>query len=152
MIGYTSYRRQSLSLDRKLNQAWSERLDDLDRLRVQNSVRTAGFSPVFDRSARQLGCCGYYNSLRASSSPALLTTVLIYAQTMRPTRSAATREPCYPAAKASSSVSKMIFSIDALLPPSPSYLFTSSTSSPLSSAPTMSTGALPLTHEMKHKV
>ncbi|WWD17728.1 hypothetical protein CI109_102169 [Kwoniella shandongensis] len=45
LVGYTSYKRGSLQLDRKLNQAWSQFLDDGERLRVQNSLR----------------CCGYFN-------------------------------------------------------------------------------------------
>jgi hypothetical protein len=48
LVGYTSYKRGALQLDRKLNQAWSQFVDDQDRLRIQNS----------------LGCCGYYNPLR----------------------------------------------------------------------------------------
>ncbi|KAK8866070.1 hypothetical protein IAR55_001221 [Kwoniella newhampshirensis] len=45
LVGYTSYKRGALQLDRKLNQAWSQFLDDGERLRVQNSLR----------------CCGYFN-------------------------------------------------------------------------------------------
>ena len=50
LVGYTSYKRGALSLDRKLNQAWSQFLDDEERLPIQNSLR----------------CCGYYNPLRTS--------------------------------------------------------------------------------------
>lgn len=38
VVGYTSYRKQALNLDRKLNQAWSQFFDDAARLRLQNSV------------------------------------------------------------------------------------------------------------------
>lgn len=38
VIGYTTYRKQALNLDRKLNQAWSQFYDDAARLRLQNSV------------------------------------------------------------------------------------------------------------------
>lgn len=38
VIGYTTYRKQALNLDRKLNQAWSQFFDDAARLRLQNSV------------------------------------------------------------------------------------------------------------------
>nr|XP_018267188.1 uncharacterized protein I303_01173 [Kwoniella dejecticola CBS 10117]OBR89346.1 hypothetical protein I303_01173 [Kwoniella dejecticola CBS 10117] len=47
LVGYTSYKRGSLQLERKLNQAWSQFLDDQERLTIQNSLR----------------CCGYYNPL-----------------------------------------------------------------------------------------
>ncbi|OCF33904.1 hypothetical protein I316_04246 [Kwoniella heveanensis BCC8398] len=45
LIGYTSYKRGTLQLERKLNQTWSQFLNDEERLRIQNSLR----------------CCGYYN-------------------------------------------------------------------------------------------
>lgn len=47
VIGYTSYRKQALNLDRKLNQAWSQSFDDAARLRLQNSVsrRTCHLRP-----------------------------------------------------------------------------------------------------------
>ena len=48
LVGYTSYKRGALQLDRKLNQAWSQFLDDEERLRIQNSLK----------------CCGFYNPLR----------------------------------------------------------------------------------------
>ena len=38
VVGYISYKKQALNLDRKLNQAWSQFLDDAGRLRVQNNV------------------------------------------------------------------------------------------------------------------
>lgn len=41
IVGYTSYKKQALNLDRKLNQAWSQFLDDAGRLRVQNSVSSS---------------------------------------------------------------------------------------------------------------
>jgi hypothetical protein len=41
VVGYHSYRKQALNLDRKLNQAWSQFLDDAGRLRVQNNVSHA---------------------------------------------------------------------------------------------------------------
>lgn len=37
-VGYTSYKRNNLRLDLKLNQTWSRYMDDLARLRVQNIV------------------------------------------------------------------------------------------------------------------
>ncbi|TFK48778.1 hypothetical protein OE88DRAFT_1713886 [Heliocybe sulcata] len=46
-IGYTSYRRSALSLDRKLNLAWSQWYTPLGRLIIQDSLQ----------------CCGYYNAL-----------------------------------------------------------------------------------------
>lgn len=48
LVGYTSFKRSNLQLDRKLNQVWSQFLNDQDRLRIQN----------------ELGCCGYYNPYR----------------------------------------------------------------------------------------
>ncbi|WWC66395.1 uncharacterized protein I206_100297 [Kwoniella pini CBS 10737] len=47
LVGYTSYKRGALQLERKLNQSWSQFLDDQERLTIQNSLR----------------CCGYYNPL-----------------------------------------------------------------------------------------
>lgn len=38
VVGYTSYKRANLRLDRKLNMAWSRYFDDLARLRLQNNV------------------------------------------------------------------------------------------------------------------
>ena len=49
-IGYASYKKEALSLDLKLNQAWSQFYDDEGRLRLQDSLR----------------CCGYYSPFRAS--------------------------------------------------------------------------------------
>lgn len=40
VVGYLSYKRSSLSLDLKLNEAWSQVYDDLGRMRIQDSVRT----------------------------------------------------------------------------------------------------------------
>lgn len=48
LVGYTSYKRGHLQLDKKLNQTWSQYLNDGERLRVQNS----------------LNCCGYFNPFR----------------------------------------------------------------------------------------
>ena len=39
VVGYSSYKKQALNLDRKLNQAWSQFFDDVARLRIQNTVR-----------------------------------------------------------------------------------------------------------------
>lgn len=39
IVGYSSYKKQALSLDRKLNQAWSQFFNDAARLRIQNNVR-----------------------------------------------------------------------------------------------------------------
>lgn len=38
LVGYTAYRKQALTLDRKLNQAWSQMYNDAARLRIQNNV------------------------------------------------------------------------------------------------------------------
>ncbi|EGG12549.1 tetraspanin Tsp2 [Melampsora larici-populina 98AG31] len=51
VIGYLAYKRVSLNLDLKLNQAWSEIYDPLDRLRIQNALK----------------CCGYYNPLHEAT-------------------------------------------------------------------------------------
>ncbi|KAH9811870.1 tetraspanin Tsp2 [Melampsora americana] len=51
VIGYMAYKRVSLNLDLKLNQAWSEVYDSLDRLRIQNALK----------------CCGYYNPLHEAT-------------------------------------------------------------------------------------
>lgn len=48
LVGYTSYKRGAFQLDRKLNQAWSQFLDDAERLRVQEALM----------------CCGYFNPFR----------------------------------------------------------------------------------------
>jgi hypothetical protein len=47
-VGYASYKRGDRQLDRKLNQTWSQFLDDEQRLCIQNSLR----------------CCGYFNPMR----------------------------------------------------------------------------------------
>lgn len=56
-VAYTSFKKQDLSLDLKLNEAWSRAWDQADRLVLQDS----------------LGCYGYYSPLRqrhlASSFP-----------------------------------------------------------------------------------
>lgn len=52
LVGYTSYKRGNMQLDRKLNQSWSQFLDDEQRLRIQNTLK----------------CCGYYNPLRKFTS------------------------------------------------------------------------------------
>jgi len=44
VVGYTSYKREAFSLDRKLNMAWSQWYDDLGRLLIQESVRNILFS------------------------------------------------------------------------------------------------------------
>ncbi|THH20575.1 hypothetical protein EUX98_g8553 [Antrodiella citrinella] len=46
-IGYTSYKRSTFALDRKLNFAWSQWYTSLDRLIIQNALH----------------CCGFYNSM-----------------------------------------------------------------------------------------
>ncbi|PWN54302.1 hypothetical protein IE53DRAFT_308644, partial [Violaceomyces palustris] len=51
VVGYTSYKRENLRLDRKLNMAWSRYYDDLDRLRLQNNLH----------------CCGYYSPLHEAT-------------------------------------------------------------------------------------
>ena len=54
-IGYSSYKKEALSLDLKLNQAWSQFYDDEARLRLQDSLR----------------CCGYYSPFREPTPPAV---------------------------------------------------------------------------------
>ncbi|KDQ62102.1 hypothetical protein JAAARDRAFT_121690 [Jaapia argillacea MUCL 33604] len=51
-IGYTSYKRSTFSLDRKLNLAWSQWYTPLGRLLIQDSLR----------------CCGYYNPIHEATS------------------------------------------------------------------------------------
>ncbi|PWN44472.1 hypothetical protein IE81DRAFT_282126, partial [Ceraceosorus guamensis] len=51
VVGYASYKRENLRLDRKLNMAWSRYFDDLDRLRLQNNLH----------------CCGYYTPLHQAT-------------------------------------------------------------------------------------
>ncbi|KAK0545016.1 hypothetical protein OC846_004487 [Tilletia horrida] len=49
VVGYTSYKRANLRLDRKLNMAWSRYYTDLDRLRLQNNLHCCGFySPLHE--------------------------------------------------------------------------------------------------------
>lgn len=55
LVGYSSYKRANVQLDRKLNQVWSQFLSEEERLRIQNG----------------LGCCGYYNPFRQSLSSVL---------------------------------------------------------------------------------
>lgn len=38
VVGYSSYKTEHHALDRKMNQLWSQAFDDLDRLRIQNTV------------------------------------------------------------------------------------------------------------------
>lgn len=38
IVGYTSFKRQTLSLDKKLDGAWSQDYNDLGRLKIQNAV------------------------------------------------------------------------------------------------------------------
>lgn len=65
VIGYVAYKRLSLNLDLKLNQAWSQAYDARDRLRIQNALK----------------CCGYYNPLR---SCCMLSTSSSRDQTQNP--------------------------------------------------------------------
>ncbi|KAG0150941.1 hypothetical protein CROQUDRAFT_130378 [Cronartium quercuum f. sp. fusiforme G11] len=51
VIGYVAYKRLSLNLDLKLNQAWSQVYDPTARLRLQEALR----------------CCGYYNPLHEAT-------------------------------------------------------------------------------------
>jgi hypothetical protein len=48
-VGYVAYKRDTFSLDHKLNLSWSRRYNALDRLRVQDSLQ----------------CCGFYSTLHA---------------------------------------------------------------------------------------
>lgn len=48
LVGYPAYKRGHMQLDRKLNQTWSQFLDDEQRLRIQNSLK----------------CCGYFTPTR----------------------------------------------------------------------------------------
>ncbi|PBK95714.1 hypothetical protein ARMGADRAFT_925326 [Armillaria gallica] len=48
-VGYTGYKRSTLSLDRKLNFFWSQYYTPLGRLLIQNSLRCCGFySPLHE--------------------------------------------------------------------------------------------------------
>ncbi|KAK0201526.1 tetraspanin Tsp2 family [Desarmillaria ectypa] len=48
-VGYTGYKRSTLSLDRKLNFSWSKYYTPLGRLLIQNSLRCCGFySPLHE--------------------------------------------------------------------------------------------------------
>ncbi|TCD65782.1 hypothetical protein EIP91_002221 [Steccherinum ochraceum] len=51
-IGYTSYKRSTFALDRKLNFAWSQWYTALDRLIIQNALH----------------CCGFYDSMHEVTS------------------------------------------------------------------------------------
>jgi Tetraspanin family len=51
-VGYVAYKRDTLSLDHKLNLAWSRYYNPLSRLRIQDSLQ----------------CCGFYSSLHAASA------------------------------------------------------------------------------------
>ncbi|KAE8258502.1 hypothetical protein A4X13_0g1648 [Tilletia indica] len=49
VVGYSTYKRANLRLDRKLNMAWSRYYTDLDRLRLQNNLHCCGFySPLHE--------------------------------------------------------------------------------------------------------
>ena len=48
-VGYVAYKRDTLSLDHKLNLSWSRKYNGLDRLRIQDSLQ----------------CCGFYSTLHA---------------------------------------------------------------------------------------
>jgi hypothetical protein len=48
-VGYVAYKRDTFSLDHKLNLSWSRRFNSLDRLRIQDSLQ----------------CCGFYSTLHA---------------------------------------------------------------------------------------
>ena len=50
-VGYVAYKRDTFSLDHKLNLSWSRRFNSLDRLRIQDSLQ----------------CCGFYSTLHAIS-------------------------------------------------------------------------------------
>jgi len=52
IIGYTAYKRDAFSLDRKLNLAWSQWYTPLGRLILQDSLR----------------CCGYYDALHEATA------------------------------------------------------------------------------------
>lgn len=48
-VGYTSYRRATFSLDRKLNFSWSQYYTSFGRLLIQNSLQCCGYySPVHE--------------------------------------------------------------------------------------------------------
>jgi len=51
VIGYTSYKRSTFSLDRKLNLAWSQYYTPLGRLLIQESLK----------------CCGFYDALHEAT-------------------------------------------------------------------------------------
>ena len=50
-VGYVAYKRDTLSLDHKLNLSWSRHYNSLGRLVIQDSLK----------------CCGFYSSLHAAS-------------------------------------------------------------------------------------
>ena len=50
-VGYVAYKRDTFSLDHKLNLSWSRHYNRLDRLRIQDSLQ----------------CCGFYSTLHATS-------------------------------------------------------------------------------------
>ena len=50
-VGYVAYKRDTLSLDHKLNLSWSRHYNPLGRLRIQDSLH----------------CCGFYSTLHATS-------------------------------------------------------------------------------------
>ena len=66
-VGYSSYRKSHLSLDLKINEAWSRLLDDAARLQIQDAVSRAGaLSPFQPLSNPPL------TGLLSSSSAAVL--------------------------------------------------------------------------------
>lgn len=114
-IGYSSYKKEALSLDLKLNQAWSQFYDDEARLRLQDSLR----------------CCGYYSPFREStpsSRPGVSVTWFPFPfQTKRHSQSSATPAPRSPGARASCSASNAGSSARPTAPRSASHRCTSST-------------------------
>jgi len=74
VVGYSSYKRENLRLDRKLNMAWSRYFDDLDRLRIQNNV--SAVSETARRGAKlsylPLSCTAVASTRRCVSRCSLL--------------------------------------------------------------------------------
>jgi hypothetical protein len=72
VVGYSSYKRENLRLDRKLNMAWSRYFDDLDRLRIQNNVSVAASLPGMLLTVSLLSCTAVASTRRyVSCSPSM---------------------------------------------------------------------------------
>lgn len=56
VVGYSSYKRANLRLDRKLNMAWSRYFNDLDRLRLQSNLHCCGFYTPLHQATFSRNC------------------------------------------------------------------------------------------------